>query len=400
MKILIVDDDPFEVKLLSRQFAKLGHHDVTGCQHAIEVITLLASSETPFDLITCDLQMPEMDGIEFMRQLASSNFVGDLLLVSGEDERILHTAEKLSRAHSLNVLGALHKPVSTAQLQLLLQNYAGYATRKSHAAAKTYNAQELQHAITENELINYYQPKVNVASGMVIGVETLVRWQHPQNGLVFPDQFIGLAEEHGLIDELTHTVLKNALDQARRWRDQGLKLQVAVNISMDNLNSLDFPDRVVHEANAVEVPLSILILEVTESRLMKNPLAILDILARLRLKHISLSIDDFGTGHSSLAQLRDLPFDELKVDRSFVHGAYRDASLRAIYEASVVMAGQLGMRSIAEGVENQDDWSFLRTFGCDMAQGYFIAKPMPAEELPPWIAHWETRRAGIAGGVA
>jgi len=140
-----------------------------------------------------------------------------------------------------------------------------------------------------------------------------------------------------------------------------------------------------------------LVLEVTESRLMTNALASLDIVARLRLKHIGLSIDDFGTGHSSLAQLRDIPFDELKVDRSFVHGAAGNAASRAILEGSISMARHLGMRVVAEGVEDRADWDLLRQLDCDVAQGYFIARPMPAAGLPAWLAEWEARRAELAG---
>jgi EAL domain-containing protein (putative c-di-GMP-specific phosphodiesterase class I) len=160
---------------------------------------------------------------------------------------------------------------------------------------------------------------------------------------------------------------------------------------MDNLVALDFADYVAHEVEKAGVPLASIVLEVTESRLMRDPLVPLDILTRLRLKHIGLSIDDFGTGHSSLAQLRDIPFDELKVDRGFVHGAGEYAPLRAIVEASLGMAQHLGMKTVAEGVEDQQDWDFLRGTGCDLAQGYFIAKPMAADAVLAWIPEWESR---------
>ena len=399
MRVLLIDDEPFVLKLLARQLANFGLNDVISSERARDALALLESGINGFNLIFCDLQMPEMDGVEFVRQLVRINYAGSLVLVSGEDGRILQTAEKLARAHQLNVLGALHKPVAPEQLKQMLALHSSRISIAPHAARKTYESDELWGAISGGKLVNYYQPKVEIASGAVTGVETLVRWKHHEDGLVLPDQFISTAEEHGLIDELTLTVLSSALRQARIWQDAGLNLRVAVNVSMDNLTSLQFPDFVARSAENAGVSLTNLVLEVTESRLMKNPLEALDILTRLRLKHISLSIDDFGTGHSSLSQLRDIPFDELKVDQGFVHGAWHNPSLRAILEASIGMARQLGMKTVAEGVEDRNDWDFLRTAGCDLAQGYFIARPMPANELAAWISGWEIRYNELTGSV-
>jgi EAL domain-containing protein (putative c-di-GMP-specific phosphodiesterase class I) len=208
---------------------------------------------------------------------------------------------------------------------------------------------------------------------------------------VYPDDFSGVAEQTGLIDDLTRVVLIEALAQARRWRDEGLHLRVAVNVSMDNLTRLDFTDFVLSQILASGVPAEDLILEVTESRLMRDILAPLEVLTRLRLKHISLSIDDFGTGHSSLAQLRDIPFNELKIDRSFVLGADRDNTKQAIFTGSLGIAKQLGMTSVAEGVEDLADWRFLRQHGCDLAQGYFVSKPMQAKDIQSWHDDWQVR---------
>lgn len=397
MKILLLDDEPYVLKLLTHQLAKLGFSEVIPHERAQDALALLEEDVGAIGLVFCDLQMPGMDGVEFVRHIARIGYAGGLVMVSGEDDRILKTAEKLAQAHRLNVLGALHKPVSPEQLLQVLESRPARVAAPSGASREVYEPGDLRRAIANAELVNYYQPKVELVSGNVAGVETLVRWRHPRDGLVFPDQFIPIAEEHGLIDELTRSVLSSALRQARVWQDKNLHLHVAVNISMDNLSNLDFPDLLARKALKEGSALSSLMLEVTESRLMKNPTAPLDILTRLRLKHIGLSIDDFGTGHSSLAQLRDIPFNELKVDRGFVHGAWRDASLRTIFEASVGMARQLGMQTVAEGVEDQDDWDFLRAAGCDLAQGYFIAKPMPADDLAPWVTDWEARRYKLLG---
>jgi EAL domain-containing protein (putative c-di-GMP-specific phosphodiesterase class I) len=239
--------------------------------------------------------------------------------------------------------------------------------------------------------VNFYQPKVVVANAALDGVETLVRWRHPTDGLVFPDQFIGMAEEHGLIDALTRTVLRGAFAQANAWRRAGLHLRVAVNVSMDNLSSVDFAEYVAREAALADVAPQDVLLEITESRLMLDQRAPLEVLTRLRMKRFRLAIDDFGTGHSSLTQLRDIPFDELKIDRSFVHDAWRDQTARAIYDASLALGNKLGMVVVAEGVENREDWELLRRTDCGLAQGYFIGHPMPAAELPSWIDSWNER---------
>lgn len=391
-RILVLDDEPFMLKLLARMLTNLGFTSVSVCDNGHDALTLMDSIEPPTDLILLDINMPQMDGVEFVRHLVEHHYRGSLILVSGEDERILQSVEKLVRAHKITVLGHLCKPVTPEGLSGLIALCAPPPEGIVKAAKKVYAQTELAAAIANGELVNYYQPKVAVATGEVVGLETLVRWQHPRDGLVFPDQFIGLAEQYGLIDELTHAVLSQALPQARVWQDAGLSLRLAVNLSMDNLVSLSFFDFVVDLTTHVGVPPQQLVLEVTESRLMRDQRVSLEILTRLRLKRFRLSIDDFGTGNSSMAQLRDIPFDELKIDQSFVHGAWDNDTQRAMFDASVGLAKQLGMETVAEGVEDRADWNFLRQHHCDVAQGYFIARPMPAENFPLWLADWEQRR--------
>ncbi|MDA3972310.1 MAG: EAL domain-containing response regulator [Desulfobulbaceae bacterium] len=399
MKILIIDDEPFILKLLHRQIGSLTDLEVVPCESAHAALAELAADAAQISLIFCDLQMPEMDGIEFVRQLVALHYDKGLVLVSGEDTRTLETAEKLALAHKLQLLGTIHKPAALEQLQQMLERGANICTpAPPRAVGKIYSAEDLRQAIAAGHLENYYQPKGELATGTVFGVESLVRWRHPEDGLVFPDQFITLAEEHGLIDDLTRVVLTAALAQTRQWLDAGLDLKVAVNASMDNFSDVEFPDFIARTAEKAGVPLTNLILEITESRLMQDPVSALDIIIRLRLKRIRLSIDDFGTGNSSMAQLRDLPFDELKIDRGFVHGAWRNDALRTIFEASLSIAQQLGMKTVAEGPEDRDDWDFLKASGCDLAQGYFIAKPMPGPEVLDWIAAWESRRQELIEG--
>jgi len=387
MRTLLVDDDPFALSLMSEQLGQLGLLDVRSCEHALDALQHLETNPSAIDLVLCDLQMPELDGVEFVRHLARIDYRGALLLVSGEDLRILQTAERLARAHSLRVLGSLLKPVRLASLRQLLHGQSA-PVPAVRAAVPEYSAERLHHAIVADELVLHYQPKVTLSDGALHSVEALVRWQHPEDGLVAPDRFVPLAEAAGLIGLLTQRVLAMALQQCRQWQDAGLRLQVAVNVAMDDLVSLQFPDVVSEQLQRAGVAAELLLLEVTESQLMSDPRAALDILTRLRLKRIALAIDDFGTGHSSLKQLHDLPFDQLKIDRGFVSGAHSNPTLRAIVDGSLGMAHQLGMLTVAEGVESVDDLEFLRERGCDFAQGYFISRPLPGAAIAAWAEAW------------
>lgn len=391
IKILLLDDEPYMLKLIGVMLANLGLTQVTAFTSGHAALASLDHAAQVPDLILMDLNMPEMDGIEFVRHLVARNYKGSLVLVSGEDERMLQTAEALISAHRITILGRLHKAVTPQALASLLNTWAPPMDRSQKTVNNLYSAADVRAAISNGELVNYYQPQVSVSTGKVLGVESLVRWRHPEDGLVVPDHFIGLAEEHGLINELTGVVLAEAIAQLKSWRKVGLELRMAINVSMENLAVLDFPDFVARQAAAASVAPRNVTLEITESRLMKDLRAPLEILTRLRLKRFGLSVDDFGTGHSSLSQLRDFPFDELKVDRGFVHGAVHKATIRAIYEASLGLANQLNMVSVAEGVEDRADWDFLRQTGCRVAQGYFIARPMPPALLPDWIQTWERR---------
>lgn len=393
-RILVLDDDSFTLKLLARMLANLGYNSVTLCDSGRAALEQINSTGSRPDLILLDLNMPEMDGIEFVRHLVERHYTGSLILFSGEDEHMLQAAEKLVQSHKIKVPGSLQKPVTPEKLAALLEKWAP-SPQGGDEAVKIHGADELRAAIANGELINYYQPKVEPATGWVMGVETLVRWRHPTDGMVFPCEFIGVAETHGLIDDLTRVVLTGALAQAKAWQEAGLSLQLAVNVSIDNLASPDFADFVAKLADDAGVPSQKVVLEVSESRIPMNDLrAPLETLTRLRMKRFRLSIDEFGTGHSSLTQLRGIPFDELKIDHSFVHGAWANKTIQAKYDACLAIAKQLDMEVVAVGVEDDNDWENLRRTGCDLAQGYFIAKPMPANELPGWIETWQARMRG------
>lgn len=248
---------------------------------------------------------------------------------------------------------------------------------------------QLRRGLDRDELVLHYQPKINLRSGRVCGVEALVRWQHPERGLIPPDQFIPLAEHTGLIKPLTHSVLDTALAQVRSWAAIGLELPVAVNLSARNLVDEHLYDEVAELLAKHGVPAHLLELEVTETTIMTEPVRAARLLTRLHGLGVRIAIDDFGAGYTSLAQLRALPVTDLKVDRSFVMTMDRDPGNALIVHSVVELGHNLGLTAIAEGVETQQSMSALADYGCDSAQGYRISRPLPADAFLEWHARWD-----------
>ncbi len=395
MNILVLDDDPFILKVIGHMLSGIGYQNVTFHVSGEDALISLDHPEMIPDVILLDINMPKMDGIEFIRHLAEMRYTGHLILLTGEDELMVRASEKLAASYNQALIGRLNKPPKPVVLAKLLEKCRQRDTViqpvDKKTKVKSYSSERLREAIDNGELINFYQPKISVSTGEVIGVETLVRWLHPKDGLIYPDSFIPVAEVYGLIGDLTRTVVTAAFKQTKYFNDAGLNLITGINLSTDNLDKLDFADFVVAASSEHNVKPQSIVLEITESRLIQNITVSLDILTRLRLKRFRLSIDDFGTGHSSLAQLRDMPFDELKIDRSFTHLAYRDDRLKAIFEASLDLATHLHMEVVAEGVEDLNDWNYIRSTSCHIAQGYFIAKPMRGDEIIGWIDSWQDR---------
>jgi EAL domain-containing protein (putative c-di-GMP-specific phosphodiesterase class I) len=393
IKVLVLDDEPFMLGLLERILRQLGMAQVVTFRSAYEALYEMDQSESAPDLILLDLSMPDMDGVEFLRQLGERHYEGALILVSGEDEYTLLSVEKLVQAHRITALGHLHKPVLPQALAALIEKWQPAVGENHRVSRMAFGSDDVRAALAngELELVNHYQPKVALASGELVGVEARVRWSNPIAGLLYPDQFINVVETSGLSGDLRRAVLEAALEQASVWRKAGVTLELSVNVSVEDLTCLDFPDIVANLAIVKGVSPDRVMLEVKEGGLTENLTSALDVLNRLRLKRFRLSIDDFGTGHSSLAQLRDCAFDELKIDRSFVHGARTDAKLLSIYSASLELGKQLHMKVVAEGVEDRADWEFVRRSACDLAQGHFIANAMPAADLINWQASWKTR---------
>ncbi len=387
--VLVVDDDYIMHRITTTILNDLGIGNVINALSGPEALEIINQQATEIDLIICDLNMPDMDGIEFIRHLSGLKFKNSLVLASGEDIRMLRTVEKLAIELDLEIIGVIEKPISLSKLSDILDSFNRVSSECTFIQGPQCGVDELERAIDRDEFDIYFQPKVDVASRRVVGAEVLIRWFHPVKGQIRPDNFINMAEENQLIGQLTQIVCKKAVDYARRLQKNNFDLNIAINISVDSLSDLKWPDEMAELVSDAGLSSSDITLEITESRLMEHISVALDILSRLSLKRFNLSIDDFGTGYSSMEQLQRIPFTELKIDRAFVNGAAGDSSARAILESSVLLAKKLDMKIVAEGVENQEDWDLLESMGVDQVQGYYISRPLPFDEFVEWLEKWQ-----------
>ena len=388
-QVYLIDDEPDILQILRDvvELCGLEAHCFSQADDFIKEIQCFEGS----NILILDLQMPKIDGIEVIRHLAKMENSPELILMSGQDSAVLSAAENLAVAHTLVVRGTLEKPLSIARLRSLLEPQT--AIRRTNLTgdlklvARDVNVEELREALDLDQFVLRYQPKEEFAAtgASKYSAECLVRWQHPTQGLIYPDRFIAVIERQGWMPDLTTIVFNQAIRQQRQWQKDGLQINLSINVSASDITSLTLPETISRLLADNELDTTTITLEVTESELMGELTTSLDVLTRLRLKGVRLSIDDFGTGYSSLLQLFRMPFSELKIDQSFVSKMVVDMEALAIVKACILLGEQFNMRIVAEGVEDRATKELLAELGCQVVQGYFIAKPMAAEELRPWL---------------
>lgn len=351
------------------------------------------------DIVLLDLNMPNMDGIEVMRVLHARGCMPTYILISGFDKRVLHSAKQFAESKSITVAEIFTKPINSQDFIRCINQLYGKKKLNfdelthhknihgSSAVKEELPLADLHNAIKQHQFVLFYQPQLSLQSGKLRGFEALIRLQHPEHGLIFPDQFIELAERNDLMRAITREVIQLVIKDYSSFCDAGIPPKISINISAQDLLNLSMPEELAAQLKANNIPAESIMIELTESAVLTSVSDSLDILNRLRMKGFSLSIDDFGTGNSSLVQLYQAPFTELKIDQHFVMKMMGDDEAMSIVKICILLAKELKMETVAEGVETEEAWDKLKELGCDIAQGYYKSRPLPLKACCEWVAN-------------
>ncbi len=388
LRTMVVEDQAVPRRIAVEILRDLGVADILQAEDGQDALEQIRRGSTPPDVIICDLDMPRMDGVEFIRNVAEANLRASIVLASAVEAPVLASVEAMARSQGMAVLGVLEKPMTPQKLGEMLARHGSMQASYGRLAHPPVDPAELEAAIQDHHIAPHFQPMVRMSDGEIVGFEALARWRHAKRGTLYPEMFIPIAESSGLIDSLTWVMLERAVAEAVRWREAGHRWTISVNLSLPYLERQGVADRIAGLVERHALQPGSVVLEVTESLAATQISQVLGNIARLRMKGFGIAIDDYGTGYASLQQLSRMPFTELKIDRSFVSGSPERPNLHAILRSSVELARLLNLDSVAEGIETPGEWHQLDSIGCDVAQGYLVAPPMPPEALLGWADAW------------
>jgi EAL domain-containing protein (putative c-di-GMP-specific phosphodiesterase class I)/FixJ family two-component response regulator len=394
--VLVVDDDVMQGKIISGLCANLGR--LAACATSFEAAADLLATRS-FECVTIDLSLGNHDGIELLRLIADLGIIPRVIIISGCEERILNATVRMAHAAGIADAVSLPKPINLATLREMLRvrSNDGLSRLRAFDRSKVViTAGHLQRAMLRREIYPAFQPKIQLSTGRVVGCEALARWDSAELGSIGPDLFIPLAEETGYIKPLTLAMLRNSLDTARDFIRDDPDFVVAVNLSATLLTDPTIPEGIDRLLCDAGMPAKALMIEVTESTAMSDISQAMDILLRLRIKGVGVSMDDFGTGYSSLSALAQMPFCELKIDRSFLKNCLRDPDMWKVVASSVAIAHQYNMKAVAEGIEDDDTRRALEALGCDVGQGFEFSRALPRQAFATWYAGWNRKLAESA----
>lgn len=395
LRFLVVEDHGFQRWTLGNHLKELGAKVIFLAADGKEALEIFSSASPAIDVIVTDLNMPGMDGMAFVRHIGELRIPVSIVLVSSLERALLSSVSTMVRAYGVTLLGAIEKPVTARNLEAAIQRYtAPSSAPTSVPPTLSFSQPEIEAGMRNGEFEPFFQAMVDLKTGALKGAEALARWRHPAKGMVLPGAFIPAMESSRRIDEFTVWMLQHAAKACRQWRTAGVAASVSVNVSLVSLADLGLAERYVDLVREQGLEPRDVILEITESAAVSDLARVLENLSRLRMIGFGLAIDDYGTGYSSMEQLTQIPFTELKIDQSFVHAALTQGSSRAILESSLEMADKLRIAAVAEGVETLEHAVLLGQLGCAMGQGLFIARPMAEADFLQWSKAYVLRPAG------
>ena len=388
LRILLLNNIPMQLQMLDEALTAMGTSFILQATDCASALNVLRSTVPRFDIVFCDMAMQDLDELEFIYHAAQCN-VGGFVLMSITNGELISSARTIARGCGSYVLGVLPDAIETDQLKYFLSCYldANAAAPKNmeKPCSQKWTRNELISALNRNQFMPFFQPKVDLDTGVPTCVEILARWSHPDLGILPPGQFVELMEQEELIDQLTGCLLLRSLECARQCVARGWDLGFAINVSPLTLQDERTPSRIFSLVKECRLSPAQITIEVTETASSKNFSRILESLTRLRMLGFEISIDDFGMGYSSLQLLSVMPFTELKIDRAFIADMSRNTKSAAVLESIVQLAGKLQLRTVAEGIETRNELDLVQSLGCDVGQGFLLGRPMAQPDLIAYL---------------
>jgi EAL domain-containing protein (putative c-di-GMP-specific phosphodiesterase class I)/FixJ family two-component response regulator len=393
LRFLVVDDDRDQRYLLVRTLSGMGTARIVEAPSGHDALAMLDRAGDAFDVVVTDLQMPGMDGMELVRRIGERKLQVAVILVSGLDDVLLTSAATMAQAYGVRVIGAIEKPATRAKFYSVLSHYHAEAPTAETEGDVVFapTVQEVLGGISSGQVEPFFQAVVELGSGKVIGAEALTRWRHPARGILGPEIFLPPLARAGYLDELSWIMLSMSAMEAGLWSQANLAMTVSVNVSATSLADPSYADAVTQIVTGHGLDPSGMILELTETEAILNIAAALENLTRLRIRGFGLAIDDYGVGYSSMQALSRMPFTEIKIDRSFVAAAAGDPKYRLMVEHTIAVAHQLGLKTVAEGVETRAEQDLLASLGCDRIQGFFVSRPVEGSVFLRWLLERRAR---------
>ncbi|MQA36630.1 EAL domain-containing response regulator [Rugamonas aquatica] len=392
LHFLVAEGDQVQRHALADILVHLGVGRITQAPDGHTALRHFSAGITPkVDIAIIDLALPGMDALELIRRLADAKSRVGVVVVGAQSNAVLFSVETMAAAYGINMLGAIGKPVIGSRLESLIANYLQPEEARSagREQAPAISFAEVGQGLQMREFDPFFQPKIELETGQVKGLEMFARWRHPLYGVLGPASFMQVLEDNRRIDFLDWSMIEKSVAACRTLHDQGIPISFSINVDQSTLAHPQFMEQIAACLERHRIMPDYITFEMTESAVLTTDPHFLERLLRLRMKGFGLAIDDYGTGRSNLQLLARIPFSELKIDRSFVDGASKKQAIGTVLRSCLGLARSLDRRSVAVGVETKQDWDFLQGLGCTYAQGYYIAKPMPVEEFPAWLADWQ-----------